>query len=103
MTRFIRPVCMSDSYVNHKLTLKTSSPPRTSISAPNSVTHPQPLPSPPQSLSQSIFYKIAAANVALSCILGFPHSYRELKETIKQLKILYLPITFGVSEKRLRG
>ncbi|KRX15207.1 hypothetical protein T07_5502 [Trichinella nelsoni] len=44
-------------------------------STPNSVTHPQPLPSPPQSLSQSIFYKIAAANVALSCILGFPHSY----------------------------
>ncbi|XP_003372540.1 hypothetical protein Tsp_10298 [Trichinella spiralis] len=28
---------------------------------------------------------------------------RELKETIEQLKILYLPITFGVSEKRLRG
>ncbi|KRY04027.1 hypothetical protein T12_12321, partial [Trichinella patagoniensis] len=27
---------------------------------------------------------------------------RELKETIEQLKILYLPITFGVSEKRLR-
>ncbi|KRX20717.1 hypothetical protein T07_2239 [Trichinella nelsoni] len=32
------------------------------------------------------------------------HSYlRELKETIEQLKILYLPITFGVSEKRLLG
>ncbi|KRZ89451.1 hypothetical protein T08_6896, partial [Trichinella sp. T8] len=28
---------------------------------------------------------------------------RERKETIEQLKILYLPITFGVSEKRLRG
>ncbi|KRY06933.1 hypothetical protein T01_11975 [Trichinella spiralis] len=28
---------------------------------------------------------------------------RELKETIEQLKFLYLPITFGVSEKRLRG
>ncbi|XP_003366702.1 conserved hypothetical protein [Trichinella spiralis] len=30
------------------------------------------------------------------------HVQRELKETIEQLKILYLPITFGVSEKRLR-
>ncbi|KRX40558.1 hypothetical protein T05_12179 [Trichinella murrelli] len=28
---------------------------------------------------------------------------RERKETIEQLKILYLPITFCVSEKRLRG
>ncbi|KRY47283.1 hypothetical protein T03_10781 [Trichinella britovi] len=27
---------------------------------------------------------------------------RELKETIEQLNILYLPITYGVSEKRLR-
>ncbi|KRY45172.1 hypothetical protein T03_2327 [Trichinella britovi] len=31
------------------------------------------------------------------------HVRRERKETIEQLKILYLPITFGVSEKRLRG
>ncbi|KRX44128.1 putative DNA repair protein RAD50 [Trichinella murrelli] len=31
------------------------------------------------------------------------HIRRERKETIEQLKILYLPITFGVSEKRLRG
>ncbi|KRY43732.1 hypothetical protein T03_9796 [Trichinella britovi] len=31
------------------------------------------------------------------------HVGRERKETIRQLKILYLPITFGVSEKRLRG
>ncbi|KRY27780.1 hypothetical protein T01_15397, partial [Trichinella spiralis] len=31
------------------------------------------------------------------------HVLRERKETIELLKILYLPITFGVSEKRLRG
>ncbi|KRX46874.1 hypothetical protein T05_11365, partial [Trichinella murrelli] len=31
------------------------------------------------------------------------HVLRERKETIEQLKFLYLPITFGVSEKRLRG
>ncbi|KRX76336.1 hypothetical protein T12_8550, partial [Trichinella patagoniensis] len=31
------------------------------------------------------------------------HVRRELKETIEHLKILYPPITFGVSEKRLRG
>ncbi|KRY25730.1 hypothetical protein T01_13522 [Trichinella spiralis] len=31
------------------------------------------------------------------------NGWRELKETIEQLKILYLPITIGVSEKRLRG
>ncbi|KRX31796.1 hypothetical protein T06_10970, partial [Trichinella sp. T6] len=31
------------------------------------------------------------------------HVRRERKETIEQLKILYLPITFRVSEKRLRG
>ncbi|KRX72100.1 hypothetical protein T12_1264, partial [Trichinella patagoniensis] len=31
------------------------------------------------------------------------HVRRERKETVEQLKILYLPITFGVSEKRLRG
>ncbi|KRX65717.1 hypothetical protein T09_13794 [Trichinella sp. T9] len=31
------------------------------------------------------------------------HVRRERKETIEQLKILYLPITFGVSEKRLPG
>ncbi|KRX12226.1 hypothetical protein T07_389 [Trichinella nelsoni] len=31
------------------------------------------------------------------------HVRRERKETIEQLKILYLPITFGVSEKRLLG
>ncbi|KRX31307.1 hypothetical protein T05_13131 [Trichinella murrelli] len=31
------------------------------------------------------------------------HILRERKETIEQLKFLYLPITFGVSEKRLRG
>ncbi|KRY35554.1 hypothetical protein T01_4720 [Trichinella spiralis] len=31
------------------------------------------------------------------------HGLRERKETIEQLKIVYLPITFGVSEKRLRG
>ncbi|KRX29956.1 hypothetical protein T05_1682, partial [Trichinella murrelli] len=31
------------------------------------------------------------------------HVRRERKETIEQLKILYLPIMFGVSEKRLRG
>ncbi|KRY26350.1 hypothetical protein T01_5801, partial [Trichinella spiralis] len=31
------------------------------------------------------------------------HVRRERKETIEQLNILYLPITFGVSEKRLRG
>ncbi|KRX13932.1 hypothetical protein T07_14106, partial [Trichinella nelsoni] len=31
------------------------------------------------------------------------HVRRERKETIEQLKILYLPITFGVSEKRLCG
>ncbi|KRY26349.1 hypothetical protein T01_10807, partial [Trichinella spiralis] len=30
------------------------------------------------------------------------HVRRERKETIEHLKILYLPITFGVSEKRLR-
>ncbi|KRX77386.1 hypothetical protein T06_9983 [Trichinella sp. T6] len=30
------------------------------------------------------------------------NGWRELKETIGQLKILHLPITFGVSEKRLR-
>ncbi|KRX33640.1 hypothetical protein T09_11255 [Trichinella sp. T9] len=30
------------------------------------------------------------------------HVRRELKETIEQLNILYLPITYGVSEKRLR-
>ncbi|KRY47502.1 hypothetical protein T03_16677 [Trichinella britovi] len=30
------------------------------------------------------------------------HVRRERKETIEQLNILYLPITFGVSEKRLR-
>ncbi|KRY06586.1 hypothetical protein T01_16217, partial [Trichinella spiralis] len=31
------------------------------------------------------------------------HVLRERKEIIEHLKILYLPITFGVSEKRLRG
>ncbi|KRX38565.1 hypothetical protein T06_16389, partial [Trichinella sp. T6] len=31
------------------------------------------------------------------------HVRRERKETIEQLNILYLPITFRVSEKRLRG
>ncbi|KRX34528.1 hypothetical protein T05_8310, partial [Trichinella murrelli] len=31
------------------------------------------------------------------------HVRRERKETMEQLKILYLPIMFGVSEKRLRG
>ncbi|KRZ64656.1 hypothetical protein T08_1049 [Trichinella sp. T8] len=31
------------------------------------------------------------------------HAQRERKETIEQLNILYLPITYGVSEKRLRG
>ncbi|KRX24589.1 hypothetical protein T07_10301 [Trichinella nelsoni] len=31
------------------------------------------------------------------------HVRRERKETIEHLKILYLPITFGVSEKRLCG
>ncbi|XP_003366612.1 conserved hypothetical protein [Trichinella spiralis] len=31
------------------------------------------------------------------------HVLREQKETIEHLKILYLPITIGVSEKRLRG
>ncbi|KRX20741.1 hypothetical protein T07_3781 [Trichinella nelsoni] len=31
------------------------------------------------------------------------HVLRERKETIEHLKILYQPITFGVSEKRLRG
>ncbi|KRY32590.1 hypothetical protein T03_14469 [Trichinella britovi] len=31
------------------------------------------------------------------------HVRRERKETMEQLKILHLPITFGVSEKRLRG
>ncbi|KRX11464.1 hypothetical protein T07_12256, partial [Trichinella nelsoni] len=31
------------------------------------------------------------------------HVQRERKETIEQLNILYLPITYGVSEKRLRG
>ncbi|KRY02752.1 hypothetical protein T12_11300 [Trichinella patagoniensis] len=31
------------------------------------------------------------------------HVRRERKETIEHLKILYLPIMFGVSEKRLRG
>ncbi|KRX29044.1 hypothetical protein T05_13695, partial [Trichinella murrelli] len=31
------------------------------------------------------------------------HVLRERKETIEQLNILYLPITFGVSEKRLLG
>ncbi|XP_003372470.1 hypothetical protein Tsp_10230 [Trichinella spiralis] len=31
------------------------------------------------------------------------HVQRELKETIEELKFLYLPITIGVSEKRLRG
>ncbi|KRY44832.1 hypothetical protein T03_17667 [Trichinella britovi] len=31
------------------------------------------------------------------------HILRERKETIEQLKILYLPITFSVSEKRLLG
>ncbi|KRX89214.1 hypothetical protein T12_14951, partial [Trichinella patagoniensis] len=31
------------------------------------------------------------------------HVRRERKETIEQLKFLYLPITFGVSEKRQRG
>ncbi|KRY02924.1 hypothetical protein T01_1903, partial [Trichinella spiralis] len=30
------------------------------------------------------------------------HVLRERKETIQHLKIVYLPITFGVSEKRLR-
>ncbi|KRY06407.1 hypothetical protein T03_17756 [Trichinella britovi] len=30
------------------------------------------------------------------------HVRRERKETIEQFKILYLPITHGVSEKRLR-
>ncbi|KRX31121.1 hypothetical protein T05_5487 [Trichinella murrelli] len=30
------------------------------------------------------------------------NGWRELKETIGQLKILHLPITFGVSERRLR-
>ncbi|KRX72917.1 hypothetical protein T06_5080, partial [Trichinella sp. T6] len=30
------------------------------------------------------------------------HVQRERKETIEQLKFLYRPITFGVSEKRLR-
>ncbi|KRZ47974.1 hypothetical protein T02_4709 [Trichinella nativa] len=36
-------------------------------------------------------------------IPGYSHVLRERKETIEQLKFLYLPITFGVSEKRLRG
>ncbi|KRX28965.1 hypothetical protein T06_12074, partial [Trichinella sp. T6] len=31
------------------------------------------------------------------------HVRRERKETIEQLNIPYLPITFGVSEKRLLG
>ncbi|KRX58238.1 hypothetical protein T12_6415, partial [Trichinella patagoniensis] len=31
------------------------------------------------------------------------HVRRERKETIEQLKVVYLPITFGVSEKRLPG
>ncbi|KRZ81803.1 hypothetical protein T08_6257, partial [Trichinella sp. T8] len=36
-------------------------------------------------------------------IAGFIRRIRERKETIEQLNILYLPITFGVSEKRLLG
>ncbi|KRY04576.1 hypothetical protein T12_11960, partial [Trichinella patagoniensis] len=31
------------------------------------------------------------------------HVRRERKETIEHFKIVYLPITFDVSEKRLRG
>ncbi|KRY11747.1 hypothetical protein T01_12708, partial [Trichinella spiralis] len=31
------------------------------------------------------------------------HVLRERKETIEHLKILHLPITIGVSEKRPRG
>ncbi|KRX33539.1 hypothetical protein T05_7628, partial [Trichinella murrelli] len=31
------------------------------------------------------------------------HVWRERKETIEHLKVVYLPIMFGVSEKRLRG
>ncbi|KRX78930.1 hypothetical protein T12_11954, partial [Trichinella patagoniensis] len=31
------------------------------------------------------------------------HVRRERKETIEHLKILYLPIMFGVNERRLRG
>ncbi|KRY33089.1 hypothetical protein T01_16248 [Trichinella spiralis] len=70
MTSFIRPTCLIDSYINHTLTLETSSPsspPRTSISGPNSVTHPYYLLT--HSLSQSNYYKIAAGNVPLSCFL----------------------------------
>ncbi|KRX78219.1 hypothetical protein T06_12448 [Trichinella sp. T6] len=50
ITRFIRPACLIDSYINHTLTVKTSSPfspPRTTISG----------------------------NVALSSFLQFPDSY----------------------------
>ncbi|KRY26516.1 hypothetical protein T01_2351, partial [Trichinella spiralis] len=35
--------------------------------------------------------------------LSSNHVQRERKETIEQLNILYLPITYGVSKKRLRG
>ncbi|KRY25388.1 hypothetical protein T01_4753 [Trichinella spiralis] len=50
MTRLVRPACLIDPYINRTLTLKTSSPsspPRTSISGPNSVIHPPFLPSHP--------------------------------------------------------
>ncbi|KRY06392.1 hypothetical protein T12_16921 [Trichinella patagoniensis] len=70
ITRFIRPACLIDSYINHTLTVKTSSPsspPRTTISGPNSVTDPYYFI--PNSLSQLIFCKIDAGNVALSCFL----------------------------------
>ncbi|KRY34445.1 hypothetical protein T01_8747 [Trichinella spiralis] len=49
MTRFIRPACLSDSYTNRTLRLKTyspRSPPRTSITDRNSVTEPPSLLSP---------------------------------------------------------
>ncbi|XP_003374235.1 conserved hypothetical protein [Trichinella spiralis] len=70
--------CLSVFYINPTLTLKTSFPPspnRTSIPAANSVTDPPPYFLLPHNLSQSIFYKIDAGNVALSCFLRFPDSY----------------------------
>ncbi|KRY06710.1 hypothetical protein T12_2565 [Trichinella patagoniensis] len=51
----------------------------------------------------TIFISMSDALVhLLSPTVPSNHVRRERKETIEQLKILYLPITFGVSEKRLR-